>query len=82
MALTDFPPAPYTPAALPLTLSLPLEEGRWIVPNTLRKELLSFVMASDELIASMSKVQLSSAEQAIVDFYIKEIPAKAAKGTA
>jgi hypothetical protein len=39
-------------------------------------------MAADELIASLGKTPPSPAEQAIIDFYIKEIPAKAAKGTA
>jgi hypothetical protein len=39
-------------------------------------------MAADELIASIGKTPPSPAEQAIIDFYIKEIPAKAAKGTA
>ena len=47
--------------------------------SKLRKELVLFVMAADELIASIGKVPLSPAEQAIIDFYIKEIPAQAAR---
>lgn len=45
----------------------------------LRQELVLFVMAADELIAAIGKVPLSPAEQAIIDFYIKEIPTQAAK---
>jgi hypothetical protein len=48
---------------------------------TLRKELTTFVMATGDLIASIGKTAPSPAEQAIIDFF-KEIPAKAAKGTA
>jgi hypothetical protein len=47
--------------------------------SKLRKALILFVMASDELISSLSKGPLSPAEQAIIDFYIKEIPSRAAK---
>jgi len=49
---------------------------------TLRKELVSFVMAADDLIASIGKTPPSPAEQAIINFYSKEIPAKAAKALA
>ncbi|MEP6959463.1 MAG: hypothetical protein ABI980_12100 [Nitrospirota bacterium] len=44
---------------------------------TPRRELVFFVMAADELIVSIVRTPLAPAEQAIVDFNIKEIPAKA-----
>ncbi len=79
--LTDFPPALYTSAAFALTFHSSYREGRWTVP-TLRKELVSFVMVADDLITSMGKTPMSPAEQAILDFYIKEIPAKGTPGLA
>jgi hypothetical protein len=49
---------------------------------TLRKELVEFVMSSDDLLASIANIELSPAETAIVAFYMKEIAVKMAKGPA
>jgi len=48
---------------------------------TLRKELTEFVMSCDDLIASLTKIELSPAERAIVEFYMKEIPSRLPKGS-
>ena len=46
----------------------------WVIVAPLRQQLKDFVAICDSLIALHHKEELSSAERAIVEYYIKELP--------
>ena len=71
--LTDCPNSLHTP---PLSyIETPLTEEACLIVAPLRQQWKDFVSICDSLIALHHKEELSSAERAIVEFYIKELPA-------